>query len=194
MKRFYLAIIASFLFITSCDVVKNAAEVYNLTQCEYKFNSISNLNLAGVQIQGSSLNPIALVGLTAAFSQNSIPLQFTLNLDVKNPNNQPASLNKMYYILEIDNKEMTTGDIDASMQIGTGQTANVPINIAFDLKNAMKGETGDAVKNMAFNFVGLGDRPTNVTIKLRPTLAVGERTLTSPVYIPVSFTYGGKNN
>jgi len=113
---------------------------------------------------------------------------------VKNPNNQPASLNKMYYILEIDNKEMTTGDIDASMQIGTGQTAKVPINIAFDLKSAMKGETGDAVKNMAFNFVGLGDKPTNVTIKLRPTLAVGERTLTSPVYIPVSFTYGGKNN
>jgi LEA14-like dessication related protein len=120
-------------------------------------------------------------------------LQFTLNLNVKNPNYQTAILNGLQYALEIDNVEMTTGAIDSKMQIATGQIAELPVNLSFDLKKALSGQSADAVKNMAFNFVGLGDKPSNVTVRLKPTLVIGGQTLVSPAYIPVSFTYG-KNN
>jgi LEA14-like dessication related protein len=178
----------------SCDVAKNIAGIYNLTQCEYKYNSISGLTLAGINVQNvtgaSSLNPLTLTSLIAAFGKSSIPLSFILNLDVKNPNYQPAILNGLQYVLEIDNIQMTSGSVNSRMQVATGEIAQLPINISFDLKKALSKESGEAMKNMAFNFVGLGDKPTSVTILLKPTLDIGGQALASPVYIPVTFTYG----
>ena len=184
------------LFFTSCDVTKSLSGTYNLTQCQYKYNSINGLTLAGVNLQNvtslSSLNPITAANLIAAFGKSSIPLQFTLNLNIKNPNNQQALLNGLQYIIEIDNVEMTTGSIDSRIQIASGQTTQLPVNIAFDLKKAMSGQSGDAIKNMAFNFVGLGDKPSNVTVRLKPSVDIGGKLIPVPFYIPVSFSYGGK--
>ncbi len=197
-RKLWAFLCVAFLW-TSCDVAQQALGTYNLFQCKYQYNSIANLNLAGVNLQNakslSSLNPLSVASLIAAFSDSkkSIPLQFTLNLNVTNPNAQPAILNGLQYILEIDNQEMTTGAVDSRMQIANGQPAQLPININFDLRKAMSGKTGDALKNMAFNFVGLGEQATNVTIRLKPSLAVGGQIIASPAYIPVSFTYG-KNN
>ncbi len=184
------------LALVSCDVAKNFAGTYNLTQCQYKYNSINGLTLAGVDLQNvtslSSLNPLTAANLLAAFGKNTIPLRFTLNLNVMNPNYQPALLNGLQYIVEIDNVQMTTGAVNSKIQIATGQTIQLPIDIAFDLKKALSGQSSDAIKNMAFNFVGLGDKPSNVTIRLKPSLDIGGQLVPSPVYIPVSFTYGGK--
>jgi len=195
MKKVILLLCLA-LFFTSCDVKKSLTGAYNLTQCQYKYNSINGLTLSGINLQNvtslSSLNPITAANLIAAFGKSSVPLQFTLNLDVMNPNYQPALLNGLQYIVEIDNIEMTTGAIDSKIQIATGQTIQLPINIAFDLKKAMSGQSGDAVKNLAFNFVGLGDKATNVTVRLKPSVNIGGQLVPVPFYIPVSFSYGGK--
>ncbi|MDR1720195.1 MAG: hypothetical protein LBR67_08800 [Dysgonamonadaceae bacterium] len=196
MKK--IIVLVSFVLVwVGCDVAKNLAGTYSLMQCQYKYNSISNINLSGVSVKNvnslTAADILSLTGLIKAFSGSTIPLQFTLNLDVTNPNYQPAILNTLQYILEIDNIEMTTGTVDSKMQIATGQIAQLPVNIAFDLKKAMKNETLDAVKTMALNFVGLGDRATNVTIKLKPSLDIGGQQLVSPIYIPVTFSYGKTN-
>jgi len=196
MKK--IIVLVSFVLVwVGCDVAKNLAGTYSLMQCQYKYNSISNINLSGVSVKNvnslTAADILSLTGLIKAFSGSTIPLQFTLNLDVTNPNYQPAILNTLQYILEIDNIEMTTGTVDSKMQIATGQIAQLPVNIAFDLKKAMKNETLDAVKTMALNFVGLGDRATNVTIKLKPSLDIGGQQLASPIYIPVTFSYGKTN-
>ncbi len=193
MRKVILLLSLALTFI-SCDVTKNLAGAYSLSQCQYKYNSISGLTLSGIDLQNvtslSSLNPLTAANLLAAFGKSSIPLQFTLNLNVMNPNYQPALLNGLQYIVEIDNVEMTSGSVNSKIQIATGQTIQLPINIAFDLKKAMSGQSGDAMKNMAYNFVGFGDKPTNVTIRLKPSLDIGGQLVPSPVYIPVSFTYG----
>lgn len=196
MRKVILLLSLALTFV-SCDVAKNLAGTYNLSQCQYKYNSITGLTLAGIDLQDvtslSSLSPVTAAGLFAAFGKSSIPLQFTLNLNVMNPNYQPALLNGLQYIIEIDNVQMTTGSIESKIQIATGQTIQLPINIGFDLKKALSGQSGDAIKNMAFNFVGLGDTPTNVTIRLKPSLDIGGQLVPSPFYIPVSFTYGKGN-
>lgn len=186
-----------FFVLCSCDVTQNVMGTYNLTQCEYKYNSISNLNLAGVNLQGvnslSALNPLTAAGLVSAFSKNTLPLQFTLNLNVKNPGSQTALLNGLQYILEIDDIEMTTGSLSSKLQVPGGQTVVLPVNLAFDLKKVMSGQSTDAIKNMAFNFIGFGSSSSKVTLKLKPTIAIGNQSYASPVYIPVSFTYGKDN-
>ncbi len=194
MKK-VISLLVLALVIFSCDVAKQAVGgAYNLTQCQYSYNSISSLNLGGVDLQNvnslTSLNPLSAASLLSAFSKSSLPLQFTLNLNVKNPGAQSAALSGLQYILEIDNVQMTEGILNQQLSVPAGGTSGLPVQMSFDLKKVLSGQSADAVKNMAYNFVGLSDTPSKVTVKLRPSMSIGGQVVTSPVYIPVSFTYG----
>ncbi len=197
MKKI-LVLVSLVVAMVSCDVAQQLAGTYSLTQCKYAYNSISGLTVAGVNLQNmsslSSLNPLTAANLLTAFSspKGSLPMQFTLNLDVTNPGYQTALLNGLQYILEIDGVEMTTGSVDSKLQIATGQKAQLPVTMGFDLKKVMSGQSADAIKNLAFNFAGIGNNSSKVTFKLKPTLLIGGQTLNSPAYIPVSFTLNAK--
>jgi hypothetical protein len=188
-----MALIGIALVMFSCDVAQQVLGTYQLTQCKYDFNSISGLSLAGINLQNansiSSLNPLSLASLTSAFASKSgsLPLNFTLNLDVSNPGLQAALLNGLGYVLEIDGHEMTTGKLQQKLQIDGGQKVVLPISMAFDLKKVLSGESVDAIKNLAFNFAGIGGGSSDVTVKLQPSFTVGNQVITSPSYIPVSF-------
>ncbi|MDR0506483.1 MAG: hypothetical protein LBH32_06680 [Dysgonamonadaceae bacterium] len=190
--------IVAFIFIAtcmlSCDVAQQLMGTYNMTQCKYEYNSISGLTLAGINMQNisslSSLNPVSAANLIAAFASpnGSLPLNFVLNIDVTNPGVQTALLNGLSYILEIDGIEMTQGVLNKQIKIGSGQKTVLPVSMAFDLKKVLSGKSMDAVKNLAFNFSGIGTGASNVTFRLKPSFNVGGKTFNSPNYIPVSFT------
>jgi hypothetical protein len=180
------------MVMSSCNVAQQLVGTYQMTQCKYDFNSISGLTLAGINLQNTnsltSLNPLNLATLTSALSNKngSLPLNFTLNLDVTNPG-QTALLNGLGYILEIDGHEMTTGSLQRQIQIDRGQKIVLPIQMTFDLKQVLSGESLETIKNLAFNFVGIGKDSSQVTVKLRPSFTVGNQVIASPAYIPVSF-------
>jgi hypothetical protein len=130
-----------------------------------------------------------LLTLTSAFTSKSgtLPLNFILNLDVTNPGTQAAILNGLGYILEIDGLQMTTGSIQQKLQIDGGQKALLPIQLGFDLKQVLSGESLESIKNLAFNFAGIGSATSNVTFRLKPSFSISGKTVESSSYIPVSF-------
>ena len=192
MKKI-IAFIGILVLMFSCNTVQQLVGTYQLTQCKYDFNSITGLTIAGINLQNanslSALNPLSIAALTAAFSsrEGSLPLNFTLNLNVTNPGVQTALLNGLGYILEIDNHQMTTGALQQRLEIGGGQQALLLIQMAFDLKQTLSGESMDAIRNLAFNFAGIGNGSSHVTVKLKPSFLIGNQTITSQSYIPVSF-------
>ena len=192
MKRI-IALIGIVVVMSSCDVWQQLVGFQQLTQCKYDFNSIAGLTLAGINLQNinslSALNATNLLALTSAFTtkSGSLPLNFTLNLDVTNPGVQTALLNGIGYILEIDGRQMTTGALQQKLQIDGGQKALMPINMAFDLKQVLSGESLETIKNLAFNFAGIGNGESDVTVRLKPSFTIGGRTVESQNYIPVSF-------
>jgi LEA14-like dessication related protein len=180
--------------LSSCDVAQQVVGTYNMTQCKYEYKSISGLMLAGVNLHDvsdmSSLNPLSLANLLGAFMspEGNLPLNFTLNLDVTNPGLQPALLNGMAYILEVDGLEMTQGNLSQRIQVASGGKSVLPIQMSFDLKKVLSGKSMESVKNLAFNFAGIGNGASNVTVRLKPSFAIGTQTISVPNYIPVSFT------
>lgn len=192
MKKI-IAIIGICTLMFSCDVVQQVTGAYQFTQCKYDFQSISAMTLAGINMQNisslSSLNPLNLTTLMAAFAtkDGSLPLSFVLNLDVSNPGTQAALLNGLGYILEIDGREMTTGSLNQKLQIDGGKKAVLPIQMSFDVKKALSGESLTSIKNLVFNFAGIGSEASNVTFRLKPSFTVGNQVIASPNYIPVSF-------
>jgi len=193
MKKI-IAIIGFVAIFSACDVAQQLAGAYNMTQCKFAFNSISGLTVDGINLSNlnsvSSLNPLTLAKLVSAFTSSSgtLPLNFTLNLDVTNPNTQAALLNGLSYILEIDNIEMSQGVIQKQIEVaGNGQAA-LPLALGFDVKKLASGQSMESLKNLVFNFAGIGGNPSNVTFRLKPNFTIGGNTFSAPTYIPVSFT------
>lgn len=193
MKKRILAVLIVTVTLFSCDSLqKGLMSTYNMVNCEYSYKSISGLSISGINVSnGLSLTAIPKITSILSGTATSIPMDFTLNLNVKNPNQSEALMNGLQYIISIDGIQFTTGSINQTLNIASGQTQTLPLSIGFDLATLMKGESKDAVIDIAKNFAGIGSKKSEVTLKLKPSFKVGTSMITSPIYIPVSFSFGG---
>ena len=182
------------LMFSGCGALQSALSgAYNLANCDYKYQSISNLTVMDINL-ANGLSPLMAPALLTIHNGNasSIPLNFTLNLDVKNPNAGAAAFQTMGYIISIDDIRFTTGSLNQAFHVDAGQSKTLPMNIGFDVAELITNNSRTAVVNVLKNFLGLSDQASSVTVQLKPSFKVGEQLFTSPVYIPVSFTFGGK--
>ena len=189
-----MLMIISLIMMSGCDITKGLQSVYNMQHCEYRYQSITNLTVSGMNLSGgiSALQLPQILGILSG-TASSIPLAFTLNLDVHNPNPSQAAFQALQYIIQIDDVEFTNGQLNQPFRVDAGQTAQLPIQIGVDIVALMSNNSRSAILNIVRNFIGIGTEKSNVTVQLKPTFTVGSSQITSPVYIPVSFSFGGGN-
>ncbi|PKP04337.1 MAG: hypothetical protein CVU14_00450 [Bacteroidetes bacterium HGW-Bacteroidetes-9] len=192
MKKlvFIASFILSLTIISGCDILDQARQVAMLSKCEFKLSSVDRLQLAGVNIQHISkltdLNIMDAAKITTAAMGSSLPLNFTLNVEAKNPNSATAGMTKLDWILLIDDIEMVSGVNNQRVQIpANGGTAILPLTIGIDLKQALKGRSADAIANFGLNLAGAGNKPTRITLKAKPTIMVGSQSIAYPGYLTV---------
>ncbi len=194
----FTVILFSLAFISACDILQQAQQVAMLTRCEFKLSSVDQLRLAGVNIQQirklSDLNMMDAARITAAaMSGGSLPLNFTLNVEARNPNAATAGMTKLDWILFIDDIQMVSGVNEQRVQIpGNGGTGILPLTIGIDLKDALKGKSGDAIANFGLNLAGAGNKPTRITLKAKPTIMVGSQYISYPGYLTVQNEFTSK--
>lgn len=191
MKKIISILILSVVMI-ACESSKGLTGAYNMINCKYNYKSISGLTISGMNLSnGISATSIPRITSILTGTATSIPMDFTLNLDVTNPNQSAALFNGMSYILNIDGVQFTTGSVNHSMNIAAGQTQTLPLTIGVDLATLMKNESKDAVTNIARNFLGIGSKKSEVSLQIKPTFMIGSTAIQSPIYIPVNFSFGG---
>ncbi len=193
MKKRIFTFVLAVATMISCDVAKEFSGLTSLVNCKYSYNSISNLSVAGTNMNsGLSLTSVAAVTSILTGNASSIPLNFTLNLNIDNPNQSTALLHGMQYIVSIDGIQFTTGTMNQSLSIASGQRQVLPLSIGVDLATLMKNNSKDAVVDIAKNIVGIGSKESTVSLQIKPSFMVNNNLVTSPMYLPVSFTFGGK--
>ena len=186
-----LAVVITTIAFSACDILDQARQVAMLSKCEFRLSSVDQLKLAGVNIQQvKKLSDLSLLDAakitTAAVSGSSLPLNFTLNVEVKNPNAGSAGLTKLDWILFIDDIQMVSGVNEQRVQIpGNGGTGTIPLTIGVNLKEVLKGKSGDAIANFGLNLAGAGNKPTRITLKAKPTIMVGSQYIAYPGYLTV---------
>ncbi|MDR2147751.1 MAG: LEA type 2 family protein [Tannerella sp.] len=185
-KNIFGVLFAVLLMISGC---KGLNETINLKNCEYSFRSITDVTISGKA--GSDLNFLDLISI---YNASTIPLNFTINVDVKNPNSDAASFYSLLYIIYIDDVRITDGEITDPFYVGGGQSAILPAHISLDIKDLM--ETGTptrpVMENLIMNFLDLSDTPSKITIQVKPSFKVLDITFSAPDYVSADFTYGGE--
>lgn len=191
-KRIFTLLLIATTLISCESLQQGLMSTYNMVNCDYSYKSISGLSVGGINLSnGLSLAAIPKVTSLLSGKASSIPMDFTLNLNVKNPNQSNALLHGLQYIISIDGVQFTTGSINQALNIAAGQTQTLPLTIGVDLASLMKGESKDAVVDITKNFLGIGSKKSQVSLQLKPSFKVGNTMVASPVYIPVSFSFGG---
>ena len=195
MKKIITSLLLSvMLMLSGCTMLQTGlSNAYNLANCDYKYNSVSNITVSDINVS-KGLSPLMIPKVLQILSgsASSIPIDFTLNLDVKNPNTGTAAFQALSYIVSIDDIQFTTGNFRQPFSVGAGETKMLPVTIGFDIAELMKSNSGTAVLNIAKNILGLSDTSSKVSVQLKPSFKVGDQTFTSPVYVPLSFNIGGK--
>ena len=191
MKKILILVM---LMLSGCNILQTGlSNAYNLANCDYKYRSISNLTISDINLS-QGLTPLQIPRVLSILNGNasSIPLNFTLNIDVNNPNSGAAAFQSLLYIISIDDINFTSGNFSQPFRVESGETKVLPMGIGVDVMELMNNNSKSAVENILKNFLGLSDTASKVTVQLKPSFKVGEQTFTSPLYIPVNFTFGGK--
>lgn len=197
MIKRVLLIVLSAVILTGCDVVNKIGGAYQLAQSEYRYNSLSNIQLAGINIGNASaisLSNLASIStiLSGSNSRQNIPFSMTLNMDVTNPNTRAAFLDALDYSISINELEFVEGKMDIPIRIQPGETVVVPIPISVDLKSIINRYSQERVASEMSGFLGVTPNETTVTVKLWPKLSVGNTLIKVPAAIPVEFKFGGR--
>lgn len=197
--KFIIIVLITGLIINSCGVIQQASELYNFSQCNFRLKTIHNIKLAGISIQNkksfSDLSFAEAARLTQAVLSRDLPLSFTLQIEVKNPNKKTAALNRLDWILFIDNFEMTRGSTNQRVEIPPHNgTATLPLQLNFDLFEILSGETKDAILNFGFNLAGSGNTPTRITVKAKPTVYISGQEISYPGYVNIHSEYSSSKS
>lgn len=194
-KTLFISSIFILLFFTSCDVMQQVSQINNLAKCEFRLESVQQLNLAGINVQNvkkvSDLNMFDAAKIASAISSQQFPLDFTLNVEAKNPNSSAAGMTRIDWILLIDDIEMTRGILDQQVTIPANNgIAVIPMQMHVDLQKALSGKSADAVINFGMNLAGTGNKPTRFTLQMKPTIKVGSYPITYPGYLNIKTEFG----
>lgn len=177
-----------------CSTLQQISQMVNLSQCQFRLASVDTVSISGIPIQGgisvSDINPLDLIKLQSAYSSGTLPLQFTLNLEAKNPNSSPAGMNRMEWILLMDGSQLTTGVLEKEVDIpASGGVGTFPLVVNLDLLQVLSGRTLNSMINLALNIAGEGTKPTHVALKIKPSINVAGQTLDYPGYVTINHDF-----
>ena len=96
--RLLMLLLFAFAFTGCAEVMDQIDKMANFAKCQFRLASVENAALAGIPLQSANLSdisPLNLIKLQTVFTSGTLPLGFTLNLEVKNPNSCTAGMNKV---------------------------------------------------------------------------------------------------
>jgi LEA14-like dessication related protein len=179
------------LMLNSCSFLK---EMTTLAKCEFRVTTLENPQLAGVDVSNvHSFTDIGIADMgliTVSIMKGELPLNFTLNLEARNPNPVMAALNRIEYLVFIDDAQVASGEMNQRIEIpANGGVATIPLGLETDLIDILKKDSRQALVNFGLNLADASNRPTRVSIKLKPTIIVGVTEIIYPGYFKLKYDF-----
>ena len=190
-KRVGLVLLALSTLSGCAGLAKQVGAAKGFADCQFRLKSVKEVSLHGVPAaELASFGQLALK-LGSAINEEEFWLRFRLGIEVRNPNPISASLNKVEWILLLDDVEMVRGIVDEKIQLPPGpiSIAELPIHIEVDLKKTFSRQSMMALFNLAVNFSGMGDRPTRLMARIRPTVEIAGLSYEFGNYIDVKHEF-----
>ena len=168
-----------FLTNLSCSAYET---IVNISRLKFKLGNVNSFKISGVDLSNKSgieeLTPTEILKISSSFAGGNLPASFILNIEAKNPNDGTggfsstnATLKSFPWRLLIEDKETVSGNINELETIpGTGEIANLPIQVNTDLLKFFKEKGYESILKLALNIGGINRSASNLTLYAQPTV------------------------
>jgi hypothetical protein len=193
MKKGLIILLMAMPFLFSrCSVNQQLSQAKALGDCRYTIASADSVYLAGTDIREfrkiEDLNPARFPRLAAGLLTRNVPLDARINLDITNPTNKLAGISQLEYKVMLAGQELFNGFLNQRIEVqpGGGKT-RVPVRLSANAYQLLTDpKTRDAFSELVQNLSGSSNtKPSKLTIKIKPTLALGNKAINYPGYISI---------
>lgn len=160
----------------------------NFGKSKFRLLSVDSTTLAGVDVshinQASDISLSDKAWIVAAYTAGSLPLYAKLNLEAKNTTSETASMSEFDWIVMLDGEEVAKGTSYKKIILPADRTVSVPfpLPVNTDVRRVASKGPRDAIANLALGLVDLSRNPTRLSLKITPTIMLGN----TPVKYPVT--------
>lgn len=189
MKKILLVCFAA-LTILGCGINKQAQQIKALEKCKYRIISAERLSVAGADVKkvisGQDLNLGSLPGLAFGLLRKDVPFHATLNMEIANPSGALAAINQFEYKVLINKQELATGFVNQQVSVAAGQSVIVPVDVNVNVYQFISNAKVMSEISDFFRGGGVGaERKGLVTLKIRPSIMVGNTLVQYPGFISI---------
>lgn len=177
--KIMFALILAGLMAQACGSVMQY--LTDIQRLQFKLAGLENVRLAGVNLVGKhSLSDLSIMdglSLAKAYATKEFPLECTLNVAAKNPNDgkkgaktSAGTITGFAWRLLIDDKETISGNIAAPVDVpASGQETIIPLAIKMDVVKFFSDKGYEGVANLALALSGAGGT-SHVKLDCQPSV------------------------
>lgn len=184
MNKFLIALFLTVL--AACGINQQAKQIKALEQCKFEVKRVDSLFLAGANVmkmvRSGSVNVSNMGGVAMGMLRKEVPLKGILHLKITNPTDHLAGINQFQYQLLMKDRQLATGLVNQEVKVNPGESVEVPVLIDANIYGLL---SNGSVLQEVIDFVS-GNNPKKeslLTIKLKPTIAIGNKTINYPGWI-----------
>ena len=189
--RKFISLCFIVLFFVSCGINKQAKQLQTLEDCIYEIRSADSIYVAGrdvtKMINNNAVNISNMPEFAWAYLRKDIPLKARINLKIKNPTKQLAAINRFEYLVLIKGQQLANGLVNQKVSIAPGDSLIVPVNVNANIYQIVS--NGKTMKEIVDFMRGGNDSASEkkgiVTLKIKPSIAIGDNLVNYPGYITI---------
>lgn len=190
MKNSTCIILLSML-LSACGINKQANQIQTLEKCIYEISSADSMYIAGRDVSklvnNKTINLNSMPEIALGYFRKDIPLKARINLKIKNPTQQLAAINRFEYLVLIKGQQLAAGSVNQMVSVAPGDSLTVPVNVNANIYQILS--NGKTMQQIMEFIQGGNDSSTEkkgvVTLKIKPTISVGDKLVNYPGYITI---------
>ena len=191
MKTKLLIIFLAGLFtISSCDVLQQASDVVQFTQCDFslanvKIDKIGGVSLANID-EPEDIGMLNILALTQQVLAGSLPT--TINVGIKATNNQSlkAGISGLDWELYMKDQKYGAGKINQAVEILPNNSTTFPVSVEFDILKIVTSSNIQQILDIVFDVDNKDKlKEIDLQLRLKPYYKVGTQIQEYPGFITV---------
>lgn len=190
MKKI-IALCLTALLIQGCGISKQTRQVRALEKCVYDLVSADSIYVAGTDVGGMirerNFDLRKLPRVAFGLLRKDVPLSARLNLKISNPTDETAAINQFEYIVLIKDQQIANGFVDQKVIVEPRGSTLTPVKLNANIYQILSnGRTMDQIIDFIQGGTTSGtEKKGVVTIKIKPTIQVGNKLVKYPGYITI---------
>lgn len=175
----------------SCRTIREAS---NFAKSEFRIKDIQQLNLGNVDLKNINalsdlkLQDAAQLGL--ALKNKNLPLNLTYIIEVRNPNEKTAALEKLDWVLELDNTDLISGTSNDRVEVApNGGVTSFPLSMGLNAGEMLGKESIQSMVNLLAAIKGDNQDQSRLRLKIKPRFRIAGIRIGYPGFIKVGKTF-----